>query len=1170
MKLIRFSVLLFSLFFSQVLLAEATKSESISLQLKWLHQFQFAGYYAAKEKGFYAHENLDVTIKERQKEVKSTQEVIDGHSEYGVADTSLIKDRLNGAEIIVLASIFQHNPLVYITLKSSGIVSPYELKGKRIMQFPDDNAPFIAMLNEARISPSEVTFLDHNLKNDDLINGKIDAMSAYLTDEVNYFKQKGVEINVIDPRNYGIDFLGDNLFTTEKELKTHPERVERFLRASLKGWDYALQHPDEIIDLILKKYNANNRNSKSQLEFEAKEVMKMIMPHSVQIGTTDVKRFERIASIYQSLGLVKSTERLNGFIYEQSLKNLEITPKERAWLKAHPIIRVGVDPNFAPYEWFNESDEYIGLSAEYIRLVEKLLCVKLEIVHTSTWAETLELAKSGKIDMISDVNKTPSRESFLSFTQPYISNPIIIVSDDKNGFIGNLNRLNSKKVAVEASYYVGEMLEKNYPNIEIFPVKSVQDALLLVSKNEVNAYVGDAAAVNYAMRKNGLFNLKFAGETEYHSIHRMAAIKQHPELVSLLDKVLNSLTESQRGDIENRWMSLKIEKKLTFTQILKYVLPFLIVLILVVYWNLRLRREITKRLELEGALKESIQLFKSVIDNTPVIRVFWKDINGFYLGGNSAFVKDAGFSEVDEILGKDDYEMGWWENADIYRADDQVVMQRNQPKLNYEEQLILPNGQIIWLKTSKVPLHNAKNEVIGIIGIYEDITVHKEHQQELEYIAHHDMLTNLPNRLLLADRMQIALSQAKRDGTLIAVGYLDLDSFKDINDTFGNKLGDYLLIEIAKRIKNELRECDTVARLGGDEFALLLVDLERSEECEMTLRRLLTTISVPFYINEKFISVSPSIGVTLFPNDSSDADTLLRHADHAMYEAKQAGKNCFKFYNLALAQKFQTHQVVLNRIEQALIKKEFELHFQPKVDMKQGKVIGAEALIRWRHSERGLMTPGEFLPVVEHHAFITQLDAWVMESALKHMEEWLEQGIKLNVSINISARSLQIAGFVNQLQSALTRYPKVKPHHLEIEILETEALSDLAQTSQIIRACQKLGVKFALDDFGTGYSSLSYLKHLPADTLKIDQSFVHDMLEDEDDLAIVQGVIGLAESFHRHVIAEGVETIEHGTALLQMRCYFVQGYGIAKPMTANDFIFWLQTWEVPKEWQRHK
>ncbi len=1166
MPLLRFVVLGLSLSFSLPILAASTNPEKISLQLKWLNSFQFAGYYAAKSKGFYAEENLDVELRERKVGVNNIHQVIKGESTYGVADTALLVERLNGVPVVVLASIFQHSPLVYVTLKSSGIASPYEMRGKRIMDDDYDNASLRAMLYESGLTAKDFIHLPNSANINDLIEGKTDVVSAYSTDELDHYKQRGVEINVIDPRNYGVDFLGDNLFTTQQEINAHPERVARFLRASIKGWEYAVNHPDEIVELIFAQYNTQPLTLE-HLKFEARETIKMITPQGVSIGNSDTKRFERIAATYKELGLVKSTDNLKGFIYGQQTTPLIMTDAEKEWLKAHPIIRIGIDPRFAPYEWLNEKNDYVGLSVDYLRQVETLFGVKFEIVKTKSFAETILMAKHSELDMITDVNKTPSREQYLNFTEPYINNPIIIVDNGVNNFIGGLAQLSDKKIAIEKGYFIGELIAHDYPKIKIILVENVQEALHLVSKGEADAYVGEAAAVNYEIRKSGMLNLRFAGETEYRSNHRMGALKIHPELISLLAKALNAIPENEKIQIQNRWLSLNVKTDLNWKRLLKYTMPLFVLMLLVIYWNFRLRREIAQRQKLETALQHSIYLFKSVLDNVPLIRIFWKDLNGCYLGGNADFIKDAGLYSVNELIGKTDYELNWKEHAESYRADDLRVITANAPKLHYEKTLILSDGRKILSRTSKVPLHDDKQNVIGILGIYENITELKAHSQQLEYIAHHDMLTGLPNRLLLADRMQLALAHTRRKHCLMVVGYIDLDGFKNVNDKVGRKAGDYLLIEAAKRIKNVLREDDTVARLGGDEFAFLLLGINSREECELTLHRILKILNAPFQLDNNLISISASIGVTIFPNDNADADTLLRHADQAMYESKQHRKNYFKVYDTAGAQEFEVNKSALNRIEQALNQNEFELFFQPKVDMRKGTILGAEALIRWQHPERGLLMPGEFLALIEHHALAILLDNWVINTALAQMARWHESGLMWTISINLSARSLQTDDFVGQLAKLLAKYPSVKPELFELEILETEALDDLAQTSEVMIACQKFGVKFSLDDFGTGYSSLSYLKHLPADILKIDQSFVRDMLDDADDLAIVEGVIGLAQSFKRYVIAEGVESIEQGVALSKLNCHYAQGYAIAKPMPAKFFEVWASNWQAPEEWK---
>ncbi|MBC3875258.1 EAL domain-containing protein [Undibacterium sp. LX15W] len=484
-------------------------------------------------------------------------------------------------------------------------------------------------------------------------------------------------------------------------------------------------------------------------------------------------------------------------------------------------------------------------------------------------------------------------------------------------------------------------------------------------------------------------------------------------------------------------------------------------------------------------------------------------------------------------------------------------------------------GRKISIRTTcNVTMHEGK--AIRLTGIFQDITEQKLSQIALknayselersngmlEHIAHYDALTHLPNRVLLADRMQQAMHQCQRRGNSLAVAFLDLDGFKTVNDLHGHSMGDELLITVAGRLRAALREGDTLARIGGDEFVAILTDLEQSKDCEPVLSRLLSAASEPLTLHHVDLQVSASIGVTIYPQDGVDAEQLLRHADQAMYLSKQAGKNCFHLFDIAQDAAIKVQRDDLTQIQQAFLRREFVLFYQPKVNMRTGEVFGAEALIRWQHPTKGLLSPANFLPAVENHLFSIELGEWVIATALAQMMQWRALGLDISVSVNVGALQLQQADFTQRLQTQLAAYPKSLISKLELEILESSALDDIDQVSQVIQTCQSMGIAFALDDFGTGYSSLRYLKRLPARILKIDQSFVRDMLEDEGDLTIIQGVIGLATAFHRCVIAEGVETTAHGRKLLSIGCEKAQGYGIARPMPAADIPDWVKNWRT--------
>ncbi|WP_082400429.1 EAL domain-containing protein [Neptunomonas antarctica] len=478
------------------------------------------------------------------------------------------------------------------------------------------------------------------------------------------------------------------------------------------------------------------------------------------------------------------------------------------------------------------------------------------------------------------------------------------------------------------------------------------------------------------------------------------------------------------------------------------------------------------------------------------------------------------------------------------------------------------NGEVYAEMKTISAVRNKRGITTHYVALGSDITPMKEHQDQLEWMANYDVLTSLPNRTLLADRLSQAMVQSLRHHNSVAVVFLDLDGFKDVNDVHGHDVGDDLLIVVSLRMKEALREGDTLARIGGDEFVAVLADLASVEDCEPVLGRLLLAASEPITVGDVVLKVSASIGVTLYPQDSVDADLLMRHADQAMYEAKESGKNRYHLFDTVQDDAVKEQRENLEAIRSALDNHQFILYYQPKVNMRTGAVTGVEALIRWQHPKRGLLNPIEFLPVIENNPMIREMGEWVIDTALTQISQWQETGLNLSIctSVNIAAVQLQQPDFTERLATLLAAHPDVDPRYLELEVLETSALDDVGHVSAVMNACMARGVNFALDDFGTGYSSLTHLRRLPAGLIKIDQSFVRDMLVDADDLAIVEGVIALAKSFKREVIAEGVETIEHGIALLQLGCELAQGYGIARPMPASDVPAWIREWKPDISW----
>ncbi len=560
---------------------------------------------------------------------------------------------------------------------------------------------------------------------------------------------------------------------------------------------------------------------------------------------------------------------------------------------------------------------------------------------------------------------------------------------------------------------------------------------------------------------------------------------------------------------------------------------------------LGLVRDITERKRTEGIAEQYRTVIHASLDG------FWiTDTSGRILDVNEAICRMYGYSR-DELLRMSisDIEVDETPEETAAHISEMVKTEHAQFEARHKRK----DGTIANVEISIQHVANLGDRLFVFI---RDISRLKAHEAELRHVAHYDALTGIPNRVLLADRMKQAIAQTAREQNMMAICYLDLDGFKPINDTMGHDVGDLILIEVAKRIGNAIRGGDTVARLGGDEFVALLLGLEKGEECAATLERLLVAIAQPITVKNKNSIISASIGVSIYPLDHEDPDTLLRHADQAMYQAKQSGKNRFHIYDPALDRRARDQHEFMKSIRNGLKNDQFELFYQPKINLRTKELVGVEALIRWRHPERGLLSPAAFLRHIENTYLDIEIGEWVTATALAQMNHWQNSGLDIEVSINISGYHMESLGFVEKLQQQIAHYPKMPMGKLQIEVLETVALNDIAIVRGIIEACRKFGVGFALDDFGTGYSSLSYLSSLPVDVLKIDQSFVRDMLEDKGDMAIVQGIIALARAFNRQTVAEGIETEEHYKILCNMGCELGQGYYIARPMQAGELTNW--------------
>lgn len=575
---------------------------------------------------------------------------------------------------------------------------------------------------------------------------------------------------------------------------------------------------------------------------------------------------------------------------------------------------------------------------------------------------------------------------------------------------------------------------------------------------------------------------------------------------------------------------------------------------------LGIAHNITERVEHAEQLKLAASVFSSAIEGIMITNP-----HGIILDVNESFTRITGYTKQQAVGQNAGLLNSGRQSRSFYRHLWRDLLQKGQWAGEIWNRRA--NGEIYAELLHISSTRDEQGQISHFVAVFSDISTLKAQQQQLELIAHFDPLTGLPNRVLLVDRLRQALQQSRRSLKTLAVVFLDLDGFKIINDQFGHQVGDQVLVTIANRFREALRGGDTIARIGGDEFIAVLPELTDAQASLIVLERLLDAAATPFVVEEIELQVSASLGVTfaLMASDS-DADLLIRQADQAMYQAKLAGKNRFHVFDPKNDNDARHRFELLNEIRTAIDQDQFTLYYQPKVALRTGEVIGFEALIRWQHPVRGLLSPIEFIPLVAQHPLAISLGDWVIAEALSQLHDWNQQGFRTVISVNMDSQQLNDLDFLRRLHDVLELFPNVHPTQLELEVLETGALDNLQHVSQLIRQLQHEGIYCALDDFGTGYSSLTFLKQLPARTIKIDQSFVRQMLEDAQQLVIVESVISLAQRFERHVIAEGVESLLHGVFLSALGCQQAQGYGIARPMPAEQVLSWVSAWQAPACW----
>ncbi|MFS2005513.1 EAL domain-containing protein [Duganella sp. CT11-25] len=891
--------------------------EKVTLQLKHVHQFQFAGYYAALEQGYYREAGLDVRILEGADGNAPERDVIAGKAEYGVGSSSLLLARLAGKPVVVLGVVFQHSSYALAMRQTSGDPDIRRIIGKRAMigSLTDElgNADeLLAYLTKEGIPASSFQRVEHSFNPDDLVNGKVDAMAVYTTNEPDTFDRIGFPYDIYSPRAVGIDFYGDNLFTSEREIAAHPARARAFRAASMRGWQWAMSHQEETADLILNKYS--RRSDRQHLLYEARQMVPLVQPVLVEIGYMNPERWQHIADVYAGLGMLPKDARFDGFMYN-------------------------VDDGRASLAWL-----YRVLGGA---------------------------------------------------------------------------------------------------------------ALVLVL----------GAAIHFSL----------------------------------------------------------------------------------------LARERKRALE---AIRQGEQRFRTMFEASPLGIALIDSISYEYRDINLRY---------QEILGRSQLELRAVKWLDVGHPDDIVQVKAQMALLTSGQinsfkansRLFRPDGAVAWIDVSVTALDGAAGSHPHHLCMIEDVTAKKQSETLIWQQANFDTLTQLPNRRMFHDRLAHDMLKSQRDHTRIAILFIDLDHFKEVNDTLGHAQGDILLVDAARRISACVRKSDTVARLGGDEFTVILSELGPAEQCERVERiaqDIIDSLRAPFELGQEQAFVSASIGITLYPDDALDIDDLLKHADQAMYAAKGAGRNRFSYFTPTLQVAALNRMRLTNDLRGALRGEQFELYFQPIVHLESGAIHKAEALIRWNHPQRGVVSPLEFIPLAEASGLILEIGDWVFHESARWVQRWRrEHHPEFQVSVNQSPLEFQREGDSYQRWLRHLESLDLPGQSLVVEITEGLLLDANSAVSNKLLQLRDAGIQVALDDFGTGYSSLSYLKKFDIDYLKIDRSFTRNLAPDSSDMALSDAIIVMAHKLGLKVIAEGVETPEQRALLAAAGCDYGQGYLFAKPMPAAQF-----------------
>lgn len=962
--------------------------------------------------------------------------------------------------------------------------------------------------------------------------------------------------------------------------------------------------------------------------------------------------------------------------------SLVLSDADRQWLAEHPVIRLGVDPAYAPYSFVDANGQFSGVAAAFSARLSGALGVRFEPVVSLSWPELVEALKARRIDAIATMVKLPEREAFAAFSEIYLPTPLVVMTRQDAPQLDTVNALVDLRLALVKGYSSSQQVMSRYPSLAPSFVETPLDGLRALAAGEVDAYVGVLGVNTYLAAQQGISNLKVNAAIDMRNNGQRFAVRSDwGEFASLIDRALKTITAQERADFNQPWISVSAERVaiIDYTPLLKRYWPWvlgagaLVVLaaLAMVLMNRKLQHELARR---ERAWAESEVRFRATFEQAAVgiahvapdghwIRVNRRlseivgylpeellsktfqdithpddleadlqqlkrtlagEIHGytmekryFHRDGHTIWIKltvslvrhadgqpdyfisvvediseqhrlavarqqaaavfestregiiitdlqrriqtvNPAFSDItgysaEEAIGKtpamlrsghmsEELYQGMWESLHVLGHWQGEVLNRRK------------NGELFPELLTISTVRDPAGQPTQYVALLTDLSRLRQSEAQLAHLAHYDPLTDLPNRLLVQSRLDHALDTAQRENGRLAVLFIDLDRFKDVNDSLGHPVGDELLVAIAQRMRARLRESDTLARLGGDEFLVVLEDIHRPEDAAEVAQGLIRLQDAPIRLpsgHEVYVGVS--IGISLYPNDGDSTTELIRQADAAMYQAKSQGRNTFRFYTAALTEAADQRLAMEGRLRRALQAGEFVVHYQPQFVAATGEVVGCEALVRWQDPDGGLVPPANFIPLAEDTGLIVPLGRWVLETACAQAQAWREAGVAdLVMAVNLSGRQLQQRDLVSVVAEALER-SALPPDRLKLELTESMIMDHGDEAIALLHSLKALGVSLSIDDFGTGYSSLAYLKRFPIDEMKIDRGFVRDTPDNASDAEIVATIVAMGRNLKLRVVAEGVETQQQLDFLIGLGCNACQGYLVSPGLSAADF-----------------